>query len=86
MTKSTDIKPRLMRIQPDFLKYSGIKSATSVYNMALRGDLLLIKQGRFTYVDLESYEEMLARNVFMPDREMPLRKDRDLEVRGDSAT
>ena len=83
MTK--DIKPRLMRIQPDFLQYSGIKSPTSVYNMALRGELRLIKQGRFTYVDLESYEELLKKNVFMPDRELPLRADRELEVRGGDA-
>lgn len=60
--------PRFMRLKPDFLQHSGINSVNTVYRLAAECEIRLVKQGRGTYVDMESYDAMIKRNRFTPER------------------
>ncbi len=60
-----EIQPQTMKLRPDFVSFSGW-AASTVYDRAAAGEIRLIKVGRATYVDLNSFEKFLANNQFTP--------------------
>ena len=74
MSESDTKTPQLMRLRPDFEAYTGLSYST-VYDLAARGELEMVKVGRATFIRMASYEDYIERNRFIPNRKIRGGKD-----------